>query len=82
MPPKICLSEDQLAFLDFCIHELINKNLNLQNNFYYQSTLSHDLILDIFLFLFFFYVVSLFTYVWCIQNLSISVSYNMLSVIK
>jgi hypothetical protein len=32
MPPKICLSEDQLAFLDFCIHELMNKNLNLQNN--------------------------------------------------
>jgi hypothetical protein len=29
MPPKICLSED---FLDFCIHELMNKNLNLQNN--------------------------------------------------
>jgi hypothetical protein len=32
MPPKICLSEDQLAFLGFCIHELMNKNLNLQNN--------------------------------------------------
>jgi hypothetical protein len=32
MQPKICLSEDQLAFLGFFIHELMNKNLNLQNN--------------------------------------------------
>jgi hypothetical protein len=32
MPPKICLSEDQNAFLGFCIHELMHKNLNLQNN--------------------------------------------------
>jgi hypothetical protein len=32
MPPKLCLSLDQLAYLELCFEELMNKNLNLHNN--------------------------------------------------
>jgi hypothetical protein len=32
MPPKLCLSLDQLAYLELCFKELMNKNLNLHNN--------------------------------------------------
>jgi hypothetical protein len=32
MPPKLCLSIDQLAYLELCFKELINKKLNLHNN--------------------------------------------------
>jgi hypothetical protein len=31
MPPKLCLSIDQLAYLELCFKELMNKKLNLNN---------------------------------------------------